>query len=130
MINHIKFCLKMIQKFEKIYPQMPTDILVDIIDVALNIAPDNYFTYEQVQEHPEFCEKCGNCCKSLSCADFNGKTCDDYESRYDACKEFPWFEINNESGLMLDCDCPFANKLAEMVLEEEFKRNYDLLSLE
>ena len=35
MTNYIKFCLKMIQKHEKEYPYLPTDILVDIIDVEL-----------------------------------------------------------------------------------------------
>ena len=46
MINHIKFCLLMIQKYEKKYPQLPVDILVDIIDEVLLQAPDSYFTYE------------------------------------------------------------------------------------
>ena len=31
---------------------------------------------------------------------------------------------------MLDCECPFAGKLAEMILDEEFQKNSDLLSLE
>lgn len=130
MINHIKFCLDMIHKYEKMYPQMPSEILVDIIDVVLNRAPDNYFTYELVQEHPEFCEMCGKCCEGLACADFNGRTCDSYDSRFDACKEFPWYDINHHTGLMLDCECPFAGKLAEMILDEEFQKNSDLLSLE
>ena len=55
MTNYIKFCLKMIQKHEKEYPDLPTDILVDIIDVTLNRAPALYFTREQVQNHQEFC---------------------------------------------------------------------------
>lgn len=120
----------MIRKYERKHPQIPSDILVDIIDVVLNVAPDNYFTYEQVQEHPEFCEKCGKCCRNLNCSHFNGKTCDDYDSRYDACKEYPWYKIMNESGLMLDCECRFANRLAAMVLDEEFERNIRLLSIE
>lgn len=120
----------MIHKYEIQYPQIPTDILVDIIDVVLNRAPDIYFTYEQVQIHPEFCIKCGNCCEGLNCDDFNGKTCDDYDSRLDACKEFPWYEIVNESGLVLDCECHFANKLAEMILDEEFEKNYELLCID
>ena len=48
MINHIKFSLLMIKKFEKKYPQIPIDILVDIIDVVLNCASDIYFDYGQV----------------------------------------------------------------------------------
>ena len=56
---------------------------------------------------------------------FNGKTCDNYISRFDACKEYPFFELNNDSGLMLVCECNFANKLAEMVLDNEFQKNLD-----
>lgn len=130
MINHVKFCLNMIQKYEKEYPQLPTDILVDIIDVVLNRAPDNYFTYDQIQENQEFCIKCGNCCKGLACEDFDGKICENYDSRFDACKEFPWYGINLESGLMLDCECNFANRMAEMVLSEEIQKNCDLLSID
>ncbi len=129
MINKIKFNLNMIHKFEKNYPQMPIEILVDIIDVVLNRASSIYFNYEQIQEHPEFCIKCGNCCQDLNCEYFNGETCDDYDSRFDACKEFPSYEILNETGLILDCECHFANKLAEMVLNEEFQKNIDMLSI-
>lgn len=53
MINHIRFCLEMIKKFERRYPQIPTDILSDIVDVVLNRAPALYFSYDQVQEHQE-----------------------------------------------------------------------------
>ena len=127
MINHIKFCLGMIHKYEKLYPQMPTEILVDIIDVVLNRAPDNYFTYEQVQEHSELCEMCGKCCEGLACADFNGRTCDGYGSRFDACKEFPWYDINNHTGLMLDCECPFARKLAERELNVDDLDNLNMM---
>lgn len=130
MINDIRFCLNMIHKYEEKYPQIPTDILVDIIDVVLNQAPDSYFTYEQVQDYPEFCIQCGKCCKGLACEYFNGKTCDIYDSRLDACKEYPWYVILNDSGLILDCDCHFANRLAEMVLDEEFEKNLDLLYLD
>lgn len=45
MTNYIKFCLKMIQKHEKEYPDLPTDILVDIIDVTLNRAL-HYISHE------------------------------------------------------------------------------------
>lgn len=131
MNNHIKFCLNMIHKYEVEYPQIPTDILADIIDVTLNRAPDNYFTYNQVQEHPEFCNRCGKCCEEIGfCDDFNGKTCEDYEGRFDACREYPWYDINNECGLILDCECHFANRLAEMVLDEEIQKNADLLNLD
>ena len=43
----------------------------------------------------------------ISCEYFNGKTCDNYISRFDACKEYPFFELNNDSGLMLVCECNF-----------------------
>lgn len=130
MINHMKFCLQMIIKYEKKYPQIPLDILVDIIDVVLNRAPDNYFTWEQVQEHPEFCKQCGACCRTLNCQYFNGKTCDEYATRFDACAEFPWYEINGETGLMLDPGCQFAIKLAEMALENEIQKNIELLEVD
>jgi hypothetical protein len=128
MINHVKFSLNMIRKYERKYPQIPTDILVDIIDVVLNQAPDSYFTYQQVQEHPEFCIRCGKCCENLGCSSFDGRLCAEYESRYDACREFPFYEINNTTGLMLDCECHFANCMAEKALDEEFERNFELLN--
>lgn len=130
MINAVKFNLNMIKKFEERYPQIPTDILVDIVDLVLNRASSIYFDYELVQEHPEFCMKCGKCCKGLNCEHFNGRTCDEYGSRLDACKEFPAYEILNETGLVLDCECQLATKLAEMVLDGEFQKNLDLLSLD
>ena len=130
MINDIKFNLKMIHEFEKRYPQMPLEILVDIIDVVLNRASDIYFNYGQVQEHPEFCRKCGKCCQSLNCKYFNGKTCNEYESRYDACKEYPSYDLINEIGLILDPDCHFAISLSKMILDEEFQKNLELLSLD
>lgn len=130
MINHIKFCHKMIHKYESKYSQLPIDIFVDIIDIVLNRAPGMYFTYEQVQEHPEFCKQCGACCKTLDCKYFNGKTCDEYATRFDACAEFPWYEINGETGLMLDPYCQFAVKLAEMVLEEELDKEMEFLEVD
>ena len=130
MINHIKFNLNMIKKFEREYPQIPTDIMVDIIDMVLNRASSLYFDYGLVQEHQEFCIKCGKCCEDLDCEHFNGRTCDDYGSRFDACKEFPAYGILNETGLMLDCECRFANRLAEMILDEEFQKNIGLLYLD
>lgn len=129
MINHIKFCLTMILKYEKKYPTLPTDILVDIVDTVLNRAPDNYFTYEQVQDNPEFCRKCGACCRTLDCKYFNGVSCDEYETRYYACTEFPFYEINGETGLILDPTCSFAVKLAEKVLDREIQHNMELLDV-
>lgn len=130
MINQLKFCLQMIQRYERKYPNLPIDIVCDIVDVTLIRAPDKYFTWEQVQDHPEFCNKCGACCRTLNCDFFNGKTCNEYATRYDACTEFPWFEINGETGLMLDPGCNFAVKLAEMVLDKEFEHNIDLLEVD
>lgn len=130
MINTIKFNLNMINEFERRYPQMPTDILADIIDTVLNRASSIYFDYDMVQEHQEFCAKCGNCCKGLNCEYFNGRTCDEYGSRFDACKEFPAYDILNETGLVLDCECQLANMLAKMILDEEFQKNLNLLALD
>ena len=44
----------------------------------------------------EFCKKCGACCKQREqpCKYFNGRTCDEYYSRWDVCAEFPYYEIN------------------------------------
>ena len=130
MINPLKFNLNMIQKFEKKYPQVPTEIMVDIIDVVLNRASSIYFNYEQVQNHPEFCIRCGKCCQNLNCKYFNGKTCAGYDSRYDACKEYPSYDLLNDTGLILDCECNFAKRLAELVLDEEFQKNLRLLSID
>jgi hypothetical protein len=129
MINRLKFSLVMIKRYERLYPQMPTDILTDIIDVVLNRAPDSYFSYEDIQDHPEMCSRCGKCCATLGCRHFNGKTCDGYDSRYDACREFPFYDLNNETGIMLDVECDFALRLAENVLDEDFERNMELLDL-
>ncbi len=130
MINHIKFSLNMIKKFEKEYPQIPLDILVDIIDVVLNRAPAIYFNYEQVQNHPEFCIKCGYCCININCKDFNGRTCDDYDSRPDICKEYPFYSLAGYSGLKTDCECHFAIKLAEFVLDDEIQKHLELFALD
>ena len=129
MINDLKFNLNMIRKFEKKYPQIPLEILVDIIDVVLNRASNIYFNYELVQKHPEFCIKCGKCSETLDCKYFNGKTCDEYSSRFDSCKEYPAYDLVNETGLILECECNFSNSLAELVLDEELKKNLDLLSI-
>ena len=129
MINHIKFCKIMIDKYCKKYPQLDVEIIADIIDVVLNRAPESYFTYDDVQQNPEFCIKCGKCCEKLGCSYFKGKLCDNYESRYDACKEFPFYTINFDSGIMLDCNCNFSLKLAEMALDNKFKKNIELFEI-
>ena len=129
MINHIKFCLLMIQRYEKQYPDLPVDILADVVDVVLNRAPAKYFTYEQVQDNPDFCNQCGACCRTLDCKFFNGVNCDEYATRYYACTEFPFYEINDDTGLILDPTCAFAVKLAEIALDKEIQHNMELLDV-
>lgn len=130
-INHLKFCKHFCDKYHNVYNDtLDDDIIADIIDVVLNRAPDNYFTFDLVQEHPEFCKQCGTCCRSLNCRYFNGKTCDEYATRPHACAEFPFYEINGESGLMLDPGCQLAMKLAELILDKEFEKNLNLLGVE
>jgi hypothetical protein len=129
-INHLKFIKKMIDKYTLEYPQLENDLVADIIDTVLMRAPENYFTFEMVQEHPEMCKQCGECCKHISCKYFNGKTCDEYATRYDACLEWPFYEIDFDSGLSMDPGCQFAVKLAEMVLDAEFQHNIDLLEID
>ena len=130
-INHIRVCKYFCDKYyDKYYPQLPVDIIADIVDVTLNQAPDNFFTWDMVQEHPEFCKQCGACCSTIDCKYFNGKTCDEYATRYDACVEFPFYDINGETGLMLDYSCHFSMKLAEMVLDKEFEKNLELLGVD
>lgn len=129
-INSLKFVKIFLDKFSRKYPDLPTDILADIVGTVLMEAPRVYFTYDLVQEHPELCKKCGACCKQRKqfCKYFNGKTCDEYESRFDVCAEFPYYYISgDEEGLMLDPGCHFALKLAEMQLDKEIKRNIDSL---
>lgn len=131
MINHLKFCKFYCDKYHKKFSsQLPDDIIADIVDVCLNRAPDSYFTYDIVQEHPEFCKQCGMCCSTLDCRFFNGRTCDEYATRPDACAEFPFYDINGDSGLILDPGCQFAMKLAEMILDEEFEKNLELLKVD
>lgn len=129
-INHLKFIKKMIDKYTMKYPQMEDNLIADIIDTVLMRAPENYFTFEMVQEHPEFCKECGECCKTIDCKYFNGKTCDEYATRFDACLEWPYYEIDIDSGLSMDPGCQFAIKLAEMVLDKEFQHNIDLLEID
>ena len=129
-INHLKFAKKMLDKYSLKYPQLEDDLIADIVDEVLIQAPDNYFTYEMVQKYPEFCKQCGECCKSISCKYFNGKTCDEYATRFDECTSWPYYEIDNMSGLSLDPGCQFAMQLAEMVLDERFKYNIELLEID
>ena len=130
MINQLKFDLKMLKRYEKKYSNLPTDILADIVDTVLNQAGYKYFNWEQVQEHSDFCKQCGLCCRTVDCQYFNGKTCDEYATRFEACKDFPWYEINDDSGITPDPDCNFAVKLAEMVLDKEFAYNMSLLEVD
>lgn len=125
-INSLSFLLKFIRKYDNKI-DLPTDIVVDIVATVLLDAPGQYFTYDMVQEHPEFCRKCGMCCRQrgVECEHFNGRTCDDYTARFNNCAEFPFYDIDGEKGLMLDPNCNFALKLAEMVLDEEMKKEID-----
>lgn len=128
-INQLKFTKIFLDKYSKQYSDLPIDIISDIIVTVLIDAPESYFSYDMVQEHPEFCKKCGSCCKQRDqpCDYFNGRTCDDYYARWDVCAEFPYYDINGEEGLMLDPGCQFALKLAEMQLDKEFEREYEFL---
>ena len=127
MINHLRFCKYFCDKYHnKYYPDISDDIIADIVDTVLNLAPGVYFTYEMVQEFPEFCKQCGMCCVTVDCDYFNGRTCDEYATRFDACTEFPWYEINGETGLILDPNCEVAVNLAEMMLDKEFRKLIDL----
>lgn len=128
-INQLKFIKIFLDKYTKKYSDLPADIISDIIVTVLIDAPESYFSYNMIQEHPEFCKKCGACCKQREqpCEYFNGRTCDDYYARWDVCAEFPYFEINGEEGLMLDPGCQFAIKLAEMQIEKEILREREFL---
>ena len=125
-INSLKFLQKFIVKYDRVI-DLPTDIIADIIVTVLLDASERYFTYDMVQEHPEFCKKCGMCCRQrgVECEHFNGRTCNDYAARFNNCAEFPFYDIDGEKGLMLDPACNFAVKLAEMVLDEEMQKELD-----
>lgn len=128
-INHLNFVDKMIKHFSHQYNDLPLDLVCDIIEEVLLTASENYFSYNLVQEHPEFCKQCGACCKSINCEFFNGRTCDEYATRYDACAEWPYYEINTgdfDAGLMLDPYCNFAVELAIMKIDERLKEYRDL----
>ena len=72
---------------------------------------------------------CGACCKSRSvpCEYFNGKTCDEWATRPEYCAEFPFYDIDGDTGLWLDPGCQFALKLADMVISDEIDKNIRLL---
>lgn len=133
-INQLKFIKNMIERYRKRTALNKTnlndDIIADIVVTVLKDAPEMYFTYDMVQEHPEFCKKCGACCRQRheDCPYFNGRTCDEYPTRHNNCAEFPYYEIDTDDlgrGLWLDPGCNFAVKLAEMVLDEEIKKQED-----
>lgn len=128
-INSLKFLKIFLDIFIKRYQNLPIDIIADIIVTVLIDAPERYFTYDMVQKHPEFCRKCGACCKQRNepCPYFNGRTCDDYYSRFDVCAEFPYYDIDGDEGLMLDPGCQFALKLAEMQIDKDLQREVDFL---
>ena len=121
----------MLDKYHNKYSLfLSDDCIADIISEVLLEAPDMYFTYEMVQEYPEFCAKCGACCKTIDCQYFNGRTCDEYATRFEACAEFPFYEIDYQSGLMLDAGCQLALKLAEKVLDEKFEEELKFLEVD
>lgn len=127
-LNHIKFIKKILDRYhDTCYPTLSDDFIADVVSEVLQEAPDSYFTYDMVQEHPEFCKQCGACCGTIDCQYFNGKTCDEYATRWEACTEFPFYEIDYKAGLMLDPGCHFAMELAKMVLDEKFKGYIELL---
>ena len=100
MINHLRFCKYFCDKYhDKYYPELPDDMIADIVDTTLNQTPGVFFTYEMVQEFPQFCRKCGMCCTTVGCQYFNGRTCDEYATRFDACAEFPWHDIDTRAAL-------------------------------
>lgn len=128
-INHLYFCDKMIKKFMHKYDDLSVELICDIIEEVLLKASENYFSYNLVQDHPEFCKQCGACCKSINCQYFNGKTCDEYNTRFEACAEWPYYQIDSgsfDSGLMLDPYCNFALELASMKIDEQLKKYSDL----
>lgn len=124
-INHLSFIDKMIKTFIRKYDGiLPTSLILEIIEETLLKYPENFFSYNMVQEHPEFCKQCGACCKSIDCEYFNGKTCDTYVTRPEACAEWPYYEINTgdfDAGLMLDPHCNLALELAIMKLTERLE---------
>lgn len=128
MIGEDKFVLKCLDKFKTKY-DIGDDLIEDIIRQVLVDASNVYFTYDVIQENNDLCIKCGNCCMNLDCEHFNGKTCDDYGARFDACREYPSYEILNQTGLILDESCCFALKLAYKIIDGEIRKNMELMEL-
>ena len=55
MINHLRFCKYFCDKYhDKYYPELSDDMIADIVDTTLNQTPGVFFTYEMVQEFPQF----------------------------------------------------------------------------
>lgn len=126
-IQFIKFILKF---FNDKYPQLSIDLISDIIEETLIGAPNLFFTREMVLDNPDFCLKCGFCCRELECSNFNGESCDDYENRFKVCRDYPFFEIGFDTGISLDVQCNFSIKLAEMVIDKRIKPYIDFDSYE
>ena len=129
-INSLKFMKIFLDKFSKKYKDLlPQDVISAVILTVLDEAPETFFSYDLVQEHSDFCKKCGSCCKQALCPIncFNGRTCDDYYARPEECAEFPYYNINGDAGLWLDPGCQFALKLAEMQIEKDIKREIKFL---
>lgn len=127
-VNHLRFINEMMKKYTWEY-DLPTDLIASIVEEVLLLAPDSYFTFNMVQDHPEMCKQCGQCCSTINCKYFNGKTCDEYATRYDACAEWPYYEVNSgdfDAGLMLDPDCALAIGLAQMQIEKRLNEYSDL----
>lgn len=124
-INHLYFIDKMIKKFTKKYDDdIPIDIVIDIIEEVLLTASENYFSYNLVQEHPEFCKQCGSCCKTINCPHLENGICTEYATRPEACAEWPYYEIYTDdfdSGLMLDPYCNLALELATLKIDERLQ---------
>lgn len=117
--------------FSQKYPNLESSMIEDIVNQVLIDAPDYYFSLERVQENQDLCIMCGKCCEDIGfCEHFNGRTCDNYDERFEYCKRYPYDEILNESVLLWDIDCNYALKLAEMALDEEFRKNIELMEVE
>lgn len=128
MIDEEKFVLKCLDKFKQEY-DIEEELIEDIIRQVLIDAHDVYFSYDLIQENKNLCIKCGKCCEELNCEYFNGETCDNYDNRYDACKEYPSYDIINTRGLMLDPSCNFALNLAYNIIDDEINKNIELMGL-
>lgn len=127
MIDEEKFVLICLNKFKQEY-NIDEDLIEDIIRQVLIDASNVYFSYDLIQENEDLCIKCGKCCENLNCEYFNGETCDNYEDRYSACKEYPGYDIFDR-GLVWDVSCNFALELAYKIIDDEIKKNMELMGL-